>query len=214
MSGSAGGHRPSVSPRPAGPDDVDACATVLARAFQDDPGAIVFDPDPKRRAEMLPAFFRAFVTASLSESGELVVAGDPVEGIASWFGPDRHGPSSEAMDANGFRDVLERWGPEVSKRILAMTGEIERQHDRLIAGPHLRLEFFGVDPGSQGSGVGSALIDHGHRIADAAGLECYLETFTQANVRYYERRGYRIVGEYLVGDGVPVYGMVRPPPRG
>ena len=195
--------------RAAAPNDVDACANVLARAFQDDPGAIVFDPDPARRAEMLPGFFRAFVAASLAEDADLVVAGDPIEGIASWFGPDRHGPSGPAMAANGFEDVLERWGPEVGERMLRMTGEIERQHERLITGQHFRLEFFGVDPSRQGSGIGSALIEHGHRIADEFGLPCYLETFTEPNVRYYERRGYRIVGEYAVGDGVPVYGLVR-----
>ena len=202
---------PQLGIRPAVTDDVDACATVLARAFQDDPGGIVIDPDPVGRAEMFRGFFRVFVAASLSEGGNLVVAGEPIEGIASWFGPERHGPSGEAMYAHGFGDVLKRLGPEASQRMLAMTGELERQHERLITGPHLRLEFFGVEPGRQGSGIGSALIEHGHRRADELGLRCYLETFTEPNVRYYERRGYRTVGEYVVGDGVPVYGMVRSP---
>ena len=92
-----------------------------------------------------------------------------------------------------------------------MTGEIDAQHERLIAGPHLWLEFFGVEPGRQRSGIGERPDRDGHRTADALGLPCYLETFTEPNVRYYERRGYRIVGENEVGDGVPVYGMVRLP---
>jgi GNAT superfamily N-acetyltransferase len=195
--------------RPATLTDLDACANLLARAFQDDPGAIVFDPDPARRRERLPGFFRSFVAAGLAEAGGLVVAGDPVAGIACWFGPDQHGPSEEAMDAHGFGDVLESWGPDASRRILTMVDEIEVQHDRRIAGPHFRLDFFGVDPERQGTGIGSALIEHGHRIADDLGLPCYLETFTEANVRYYERRGYAVSGEYPVGDGVPVYAMVR-----
>jgi ribosomal protein S18 acetylase RimI-like enzyme len=197
--------------RPAELRDLEACAQVLARAFQEDPGAVIFDPDPERRAAMLPGFFRAFVAASLAEAGDLVVAGDPAVGIACWFGPDTHGPSPEALAANGFGDVLDGWGPDASERILAMTGEIEEQHDRLIAGPHLRLDFFGVDPACQGSGIGSALVEHGHRIADARGLPCYLETFTETNVRYYERRGYRIIDEYAVGDVVPVSALVRQP---
>ncbi len=92
-----------------------------------------------------------------------------------------------------------------------MVAELESQHERLTEGPHLRLEFFGVEPGRQRSGTGTVLIEHGHRRADALGLPCYLETFTEPNVRFYERRGYRVTGEYTVGDGVPVYGMVRPP---
>ena len=195
--------------RSATRDDVEACVGVLTRAFHDDPGAIVFEPDPERRAAILPGFFRTFVSASLAEGGDLVVAGTPVSGLASWFGPERWGPSEEAMLAHGFERVVEEFGPAAARRMLDMTAEIERQHELLIDGPHLRLEFFGVDPVAQGSGIGSALIDHGHRRADAMGLPCYLETFTEPNVRFYERRGYRVVAEYAVGDGVPVFGMVR-----
>ena len=196
--------------RPATRDDADACAHVLALSFQDDPGTVHIEPDAARRAAVLPAFFRTFVLASLDEGGDLVVAGDPVQGIASWFGPERHAPSPDAMGANGFGEVLEQWGPEATGRLIAMVTELDAQHDRLTDGGHLRLEFFGVEPGVQGTGIGTALIEHGHRRADAAGLPCYLDTFTQKNVRYYERRGYRAVAEFPIGDGVPAYGLIRP----
>ena len=197
--------------RPAARSDVEACARVLAAAFQDDPGTIVFEPDPDRRAEVLPAFFSSFIAASLAEGGGIVVSGDPVSGVASWFGPERHGPSPDAMGANGFGDVLARSGPEASQRLLAMVGEIEAQHERLAHGEYLRLQFYGVEPARQRSGIGSALIDHGHRRVDELGLPCYLETFAQSNVRFYERRGYNIAGEFTIGDGTRGYGMVREP---
>jgi ribosomal protein S18 acetylase RimI-like enzyme len=197
--------------RPATRSDVDACARVRAAAFQDDPGTIVFEPDPDRRAEILPAFFRSFVAASLLEGGGIMVSGDPVSGVASWFGPERHGPSPDAMGTNGFGDVLERSGPEASQRLLAMVGEIEAQHAHLAPGEHLRLQFYGVEPAHQRSGIGSTLIDHGHRRADELGLPCYLETFAEANVRFYERRGYAIAGEFTIGDGTRGYGMLREP---
>jgi GNAT superfamily N-acetyltransferase len=197
--------------RPATRADIQACALVLARAFQDDPGTIIFEPDEALRAKILPRFFASFVAACLDEDAAPAVSGDPIAGIACWFGPDRHGPSPEAMVARGFGEVLEAAGPEASARLLAMTGELEAQHERLTDGPHLRLEFFGVDPAQQGSGIGSALIEHGHRRADAAGIPCYLETFTEENVRFYGRRGYVLAGEYTVADGIPVYGLVRQP---
>jgi GNAT superfamily N-acetyltransferase len=196
--------------RAASTDDVDACARVLADAFQPDPGTIVFLPDDAERSAILPDFFRTFVAASLSEGGDLMVAGEPITGIASWFGPERHGPSPDAMDAHGFGAILERSGPDATGRLLAMLQEIEATHERLATEPHLRLEFFGVAPGLQGTGIGSALIEHGHRRADELGIACYLETFTEPNVRYYERRGYRTVGEFTIGDGVRGYGMLRP----
>jgi len=37
---------------------------------------------------------------------------------------------------------------------------------------------------------------------------CHLSLFETA---YYERRGYQVIGTYLVGDEVPVYAMRRDP---
>jgi GNAT superfamily N-acetyltransferase len=196
--------------RSATRDDVDSCASVLATAFQEDPGTIVWLPDDAERAAILPDFFRTVVAAGLSEDAGIEVAGDPIEGVAIWFGPERHGPSQEAMGANGFGAILERSGPEATGRLLAMLGEIEATHERLATEPHMRLEFFGVLPDRQGRGIGTALIEHGHPRADGLGMACYLETFTEPNVRYYERRGYRVVGEFVIGDGVRGYGMLRP----
>ena len=198
------------SVRAASTDEVDASARVLADAFQPDPGTVVFLPDDGERSAILPDFFRTFVAAALSEDADIVVAGEPITGVASWFGPERHGPSPDAMSANGLGAVLERSGPDATGRLLAMLQQIEATHERLATEPHLRLEFFGVTPALQGTGIGTALIEHGHRRADELRLACYLETFTVPNVEYYQRRGYRTVGEFTIGDGVRGYAMLRP----
>ena len=140
----------------------------------------------------------------------MVPAASVPKGVACWFGPTQHGPSEEAMMAAGFSDVLDAFGPAASARMLDMTSRIEREHTARTTGPHLRLDFFGVDPSLQGTGIGSALLDYGHRRADEEGLSCYLETFTEWNVGYYRRRGYALTGTYEVADGVPVYVMERP----
>jgi GNAT superfamily N-acetyltransferase len=198
--------------RPARLDDADTIATVLVAAFLDDPGAVIFEPDRVRREAILPAFFGAWVRAAIADGGDLVVpVGPAVTGVASWFGPGQYGPGEAALDAAGWDDVLAAFGPAAAARMEAMTSELERQHEVLAPWPHLRLDFFGVMPGAQGTGIGSRLIEHGHQRADAAGLPCYLETFTERNVAYYGRRGWDVVARYLVGDGVPVYALLRPP---
>jgi ribosomal protein S18 acetylase RimI-like enzyme len=191
--------------------DVERCTEILARAFHDDPGTVIFEPDSDRRRAIMPGFFRTFLLAGLAEGGEIVVPADAVSGVASWFGPDQHGPSDAAMEAAGMAGVVTAFGPAAAGRMAAMVGKIETQHARRMPEPHLRLDFFGVDPDRQGAGIGTLLMAHGHAIADGERLPCYLETFTESNVRYYERRGYAITGTYRVGDGVPVYTMVRPP---
>jgi ribosomal protein S18 acetylase RimI-like enzyme len=200
--------------RKATRDDIEACTRVLALAFQDDPGTINFEPDDERRRHILPPFFRSFVAAALDEDGDILVTGEPVMGVASWFGPDRHGPSPDAMGANGFGDVLGLAGPESAERLVAMIGEIERQHTLLTDSPHFRLEFYGVVPERQGTGLGSALIDHGHARADEVGLPTYLETMSERNVDFYRHRGYGVVGEFTVGDATRAWGMIRQPQKG
>ena len=120
---------------------------------------------------------------ALSEDAAIVAAGEPITGVVSWFGPERHGPSPDAMGAHGFGAVTERSGPDATGRLLAMFQEIEANHERLATEPHMRLEFFRVTPAAQGTGIGTALIEHGHRRADKLGIACYLETFTEPNVR-------------------------------
>ncbi len=87
--------------RSARPADATAIADVLTAAFLDDPGAVIFEPDRVRRAAILPSFFGAWVRAAIADGGDLVVPdGGGVTGVATWFGPETHGPS-ETGDAGG-----------------------------------------------------------------------------------------------------------------
>jgi GNAT superfamily N-acetyltransferase len=206
---------PMTGIRAARPDDAAAIADVLVAAFLEDPGAVIFEPDAERRVAILPSFFGAWVRAAIADGGDLVVpSGAAVTGVASWFGPARYGPSDEALEAAGWREVLATFGDSAAARMVAMTDALERQHARLAPWPHLRLDFFGVVPAAQGTGLGSALIEHGHARADAMGLPCYLETFTERNVAFYRRRGYDVVEWYEVGDGVPIAALERQPSGG
>ncbi len=56
-------------------------------------------------------------------------------------------------------------------------------------------------------------MDVGTTRADGAGLPCYLETGTQSNVDFYEKRGFEVVGQTDF-DGHTLTGMVRQPGGG
>src|SRR6187399_3007115 len=113
--------------RRAIPGDATAIADVLAAAFLDDPGAVIFEPDRARRATILPGFFGTWVRAAIADGGDLVVPEGPdVIGVATWFGPERHGPGDQAMAAAGWDTVLATFGEAAAARARAMTGELER----------------------------------------------------------------------------------------
>jgi ribosomal protein S18 acetylase RimI-like enzyme len=195
------------------PDDLDAAAEVLARAFQDDPGALIVEPDPRLRHEADRTLFAPVVRQAIPFGRVLVAASaeGTIVGVATFLPPGHATASDEEMIAAGLLDAVAAV-PDAAERMAPMVGYLEELHDRAIDGPHARLEFFGVDPDAQGSGIGGRLIAAGHATIDANGERCYLETFTTKNVAFYEKRGYRVVIEGTVpGTQTPVWGLVREP---
>ena len=110
--------------------------------------------------------------------------------------------------------------PELAKTFLAapasfarfarLGGELGKRHP---GEPHVYLAALGVSPGFSGQGVGSALIEAGTVQADRAQQLCYLETFSERNVRFYRRHGFEVTrfGDVLVPGGPPFWFMVRLP---
>jgi GNAT superfamily N-acetyltransferase len=52
------------------------------------------------------------------------------------------------------------------------------------------LSIIAVAPKAQGRGIGRRLLEPTLAEADAAGVDCYLETFTLRNLKFYERMGF------------------------
>lgn len=74
------------------------------------------------------------------------------------------------------------------------------------------LGTIGVDPAHQGKGLGRAVIEPGIMAAEKAGVPAYLETSTEANVRFYRRLGFEVTAEVeLPGDGPRTWTMIRRP---
>ena len=157
------------------------------------------------RPAALKALFAPVVRQAIP-FGHVAVAerGGAIVGVATFLPPGHDTPSEDELVAAGLLEALERV-PAAAERMGPMVDFLEAQHAKAIDGPHWRLEFFGVEPDLQGTGIGSRLIATGHDQADAAGERVYLETFTRKNVAWYEQRGYAVVIEGVVpGTAIPV----------
>ena len=203
----------TVQIRPLRVDEIDRAASMLARSFFDDPGAIIVEPDGDRREAAILALFPPVVRHALAV-GDVTAAVDDdgtVVGIATWLPPGRVIPTEAEIGASGLLEAIAA-APDAADRMGPMVAYLDAQMERAIHGPHWRLEFFGVEPSLQGTGVGSRLVAPGHARADANRERCYLETFTHRNVAWYEKRGYRVAAEGVVpATEVPVWGMIRDP---
>jgi GNAT superfamily N-acetyltransferase len=185
--------------RPAGSGDRDAIVALMTRAFHDDPGARIIEPDDALRDAAMTALFHEFVSAGLVEATAAHAVGSPPSGVAFWFGPAAYGPSAAALDAAAAEIGAPVMSDTALARFIPMVGELEVNHERLMGDePHLRCDFLAVDPAAQRQGIGGRLVAAGSQLALELGLPIYLETFTTDNVRFYEHHGYRVLDDFPI----------------
>jgi len=185
-------------------------AGLLSRAFWNDPMTVFLYPDVVERGDLHPQFFilsmeHAFI------GGELYTT-SAFKGIAVWrFFGDETRPTVDA--ANDPRNKLpEAMGDVSFQRLMIIAECTNEMHGQLVKEQHCYLFFLGVEPGHQGNGIGSILMQPVLKRADEKGLPCYLETMEEKNLTFYNRHGFKVVGEKQVPHGGPyIWALLRLP---
>lgn len=194
------------------PDQTKAAAKVLSSAFSHDPLVSYFLPKAK------PAQLKALrhISAALMRYCQdyetiYTTAGEP-QGVAIWLPP---------AEAQFEFSQLTRF---LTSGLLAMPFYLPWQ--RLLTGmgllfqelaaqqsrePHWYLAMLGVETRCQGQGIGGALLQPVLQRADQEGLPCYLETSTEAAVRFYQRQGFVVEDHREITPGLPYWKMKRAP---
>lgn len=192
--------------------DFRATVTVLAASFQNTPNFVSAFPDAEARQRALPQLFRLVVRDAGTFDGVTVARRNgEIVGAAVWYPPGQAKLTfRRQLQALPSLAKVFAAAPASFARFARLGSELEKRHP---AQPHMYLSALGVSPAWHAQGVGSALLDIGTARADAQGLLCYLETFSEANVRFYRRHGFEVVGQGsdLIPGGPPFWFMTRPP---
>jgi ribosomal protein S18 acetylase RimI-like enzyme len=184
-------------------------ADVLARGMRDNPLHVeLFGPDPERRVRRQARLMRAFFAHTPTneplgvwQDGRLVACtGVLLDG----------GCRPAARESLAMAPAIASLGPVCAARMAAWL-RVWREHDP--DEPHAHLGPFAVDRHLQGRGIGTVLLAEHCRRLDATGTVGYLETDKSENVHFYERGGYRVIGEAPT-LGVTAWFMRRPPVQG
>jgi ribosomal protein S18 acetylase RimI-like enzyme len=77
--------------------------------------------------------------------------------------------------------------------------------------PHWYIPLIGVDPVFQGQGFGTQLMQRGLAACDRDHQPAYLEATSHVNRQFYERHGFRVLGEIRSADSPPMFPMLREP---
>jgi len=186
--------------RPATSADVKKLASVLARAFYDDPPLTWLLPDPATRPARVTRIFAAIIgIESLRYGGvEIACGGEKILGGAIWLPPGLWQP--------GFR-VQIRAVPIHARALAAAWGRAARYahalEDAHPKEPHWYLKAIGVEPAWQGRGVASLLLRSRLERCDQDGQPAYLEASKPDGVCLYEHFGFRRIGSLDMPEGAP-----------
>ena len=130
---------------------------------------------------------------------------------AIWLPPGRTKGAFTAMIRSGALLAPFRLGLKAAWRVILLLRSIQELHSSLVSGDHWYLLGLGVHPQHQGQGCGSELVRHGLARALSMRLSCYLETTNQRNIAFYQRNGFRLVGERTIArHGPTIWGMLCP----
>jgi ribosomal protein S18 acetylase RimI-like enzyme len=179
--------------------EIDAAAEVLVLSFSADPGLIFVLPDINERTRLNSQLAKAMLRFVL-RCGAPIVTTAPVRGVALWFPPDAPAATDIDFLESGLTHLPTLVGAEAMVRFKRLIGQLEILHTRYAPEPHWYLAMLGVHPDWQRQGLGDALMQQVFRVADRDGIPCYLESPTLENTRYYQRRGFHVVGEIDVSD--------------
>ncbi|MDF2494109.1 GNAT family N-acetyltransferase [Sphingomonas sp.] len=194
---------PHSAVRMAGSVDRERVATMLARAFADDPGMSWIFPDPEDRARRLVRLFALLFDEDAA--GMRLVAG---EGAAAtlWRAPGMAKTGTLRLLGQA-RPLWRALGSKIP-RALSVSNAVETH---MPTGDFWYLHLAGCDPAAQGRGLGGLVVRAGlQRVAGR--FPAYLETSTERNLGFYGAIGFQVTKEWRVPGGGPrFWSMMRQP---
>jgi GNAT superfamily N-acetyltransferase len=191
-----------VKARLATPNDTRELASVLARAFEDDP--IYLWSFGESNLQWSRRFFRWQLRRLLPQKVTWTTADRG--GAAVWALPDQWRESTAEL----LRLVVITT-PAIRRRLRAVVSGLTLIDERHPVEPHLYLALLGVEPSLQGQGLGSALLAPGLGLCDREGIPAYLETGKERNLAFYGRHGFVERARVDVPGGPPVWTLWRDP---
>ncbi len=181
--------------------------TTISEVFFDVPMTVYLMPDTSKRRNQLEWFFST-IYRYCQRWGEVYADADLTAGSA-WLLPGHNSMSTLNLLRIGFWQMPIKLGWSGSTRLMKPSDATEKVHKRVMPSPHRYLLTLGVTADSQGTGLGTALLNPETKRAGQSNLPVYRETMTEKNVDYYSKRGYVVAEEFVVDSQVRTWAMIK-----
>lgn len=190
----------------------DHASEALASAFDKDPMFRYFTPEAARaRTNALKWFCKTALRYSKPYNHIYTTASD-LKGIAAWLPPEHSSVSILRLLQVGLYALPFNINWSKLGQFMSVYSTVDEFHERDLPQPHWYLFMLGVAPTYQGQGIGGSLLQPILKQADSEGLSCYLETFTEQAVCFYQKHGFEVlrIGEFP-GNAPRFWTMKREP---
>jgi GNAT superfamily N-acetyltransferase len=186
--------------RSAGANVQASTINTLVLGFAGDPMTRWVWPDSSEYLGIMPQFVRAFGGRAFEHGTAYITEG--ARAAALWLPPGVE-PDEAAMGAV----VAQALRPEIADDMELVLEGMAKHHPHE---PHWYLPLIAADPNWIGQGLGTLLMKHALRRCDDEGIAAHLESSNPRNIPFYQRHGFRIIGEIQHGSSPMLTPMLRP----
>ncbi len=156
-------------------------------------------PDPGQYLGSMTQFIKACGGRAF-EHGTAYVTGE-TRAAALWLPPGVQ-QDEDALDAIMALSLR----PEITEHMAHLRQGMAEHHP---SEPHWYLPLIAVHPNWAGQGLGTLLMKYALQRCDEQGLAAYLESSNPENIPFYQRHGFKIIGEIQHGCSPPLTPMLR-----
>jgi GNAT superfamily N-acetyltransferase len=192
--------------------DITQAGKVLADAFQHDPIWNKIFEGESDIEERFCAFFEGAVRYCLNY-GEVYAPSKNLEGVVGLVPGKYAGMTVWRMIRSGAMGVSMRMGLNAAKKMRPVFKPFAKDRREHMAGnTYLYLLIIGVTTELQSKGFGRELVGAAIERSEREGLQLYLETGTEENMKMYEHFGFRLLKRITLPIvDLPMWEMVREP---
>ena len=199
---------------PIGKPEIPAAVDVLIDSFQADPLWRVTVPRARdgKQSRSHQGFFECPLRYGLAY-GNAYASSSALEGVVVWVPGKLADMSLWRMLRCGAIRAAMGMDKESVRRLKILLDTVEPDRKRHMKDrDYSYVMVIGVRTAHQGRGIGSRLMQAVTAKSDAAGQALYLETQTEANLPFYARHRFEVIGRVMLPElDLPMWEMVREP---
>ena len=173
----------------------------IVLAFKTDPIVRWMYPAEEQYQKNFPNFIKTFASKAFEHS--TVFCTKDYAGGAFWIPPEIE------LETDAIVELIEQTVSEPTQN--EAFDLLEQMSDFHPPQSYWYLAILGVNPTQQNKGYGSTLLQQVLDSCDRHDQFAYLESSNPANIPFYKRHGFEVIGEIQVGNSPIMFPMVRHP---